>query len=132
MSRIARWSVLAGSILLLPPAAMAADGNAEAGAKVFNKCAVCHSVKDTTRKVGPTLNGVVGRTAGTLEGFRYSTAMVEAGEGGLVWTEADLAEYVAAPKIKVPGNAMAFAGLKNPQDIADVIAYIKTFSPAAQ
>lgn len=132
MSRIARKLILAGSILILPSAVMAADGNAEAGAKVFNKCAVCHSIKDTAKKVGPTLNGVVGRTAGTLEGFRYSKAMVDAGQGGLVWTEADLAEYVTAPKTKVPGNAMAFGGLKDPQDVADVVAYIKTFSPAAQ
>ncbi len=56
--------------------------------------------------------------------------MIEAGKNGLVWTEADLGEYVTNPKKKVPGNKMAFAGLQKPEDIANVIAYLKTFSPA--
>lgn len=116
----------------------AAEGDVEAGKKVFLKCAVCHGVGDVKKPVGPTLNGVIGRTAGTEPDFLakgaggYSKAMIEAGKNGLVWTEADIGEYVTNPKKKVPGNKMAFPGLQKPEDIANVIAYLKTFSPAAQ
>lgn len=117
--------------LALIPAAALADGDADAGKKVFNQCAVCHSIKDQSRRIGPTLNGVVGRTAGTVEGFSYSEAMREAGDDGLVWTEDEIAAYVADPRGKIPGNSMAFAGIKDAGNVADVIAYIKTFSPDA-
>ena len=71
--------------------------------------------------------GVVGRTAGTAESFlgHYSEAMKSAGAAGLVWDEANLAEYLRAPRLKVPGNKMAFGGLTNDDDIANVIAYLK-------
>jgi len=117
-------SALLGAALLgILPAQ--ADGDAAAGKKVFNKCMVCHNATTDKNKVGPTLMGVVGRTAGTAPNFNYSAAMKAAGEGGLVWTEANLAEYVKAPKTKVPGNKMAFPGLKEDADIANVIAYLK-------
>lgn len=127
MARAFGW--LAAALALCPAAAGAQD--VEAGATVFKKCAVCHSVKDQTRKIGPTLKGVIGRTAGTLEGFRYSGAMVLAGEGGLVWTDAEIATFITDPKKMIPGTSMAFAGLKKPEDVANVIAYIKQYSPAA-
>jgi cytochrome c len=105
-------------------AAMAQD--VEAGAAVFRKCSACHAAEAATNKVGPHLLGLFGRTAGTVEGFNYSKAMVEAGAGGLVWDEAALAEYLAAPRVKVPGGKMAFPGLKKPEDIQNVIAYLKS------
>jgi cytochrome c len=126
MARCLAWSA-AALAAILPARAMA--GDAQAGAKVFDRCAVCHSLKNATRKIGPTLNRVIGRTAGTLPDYKYSGAMVLVGEGGLVWTEDQLAEYVADPRRKVPGNAMAFGGLKNAAEVADVVAYIKQFSP---
>lgn len=78
-------------------------------------------------KTGPVLNGVIGRTAGTTEGFKYSKAMIGAGEEGLVWTVEKLDEYLTNPRQFVKGNRMSFAGLKRDKDRADVIAYLATF-----
>ncbi len=100
-----------------------------AGEKVFKKCAACHSLSpDGKSKVGPDLYGVVGRTTGTLEGFKYSEVMIKAGEDGHVWTEEELAIYLESPKRMLPGTKMTFVGLKKPEERADVIAYIKQVS----
>ncbi|RYH10711.1 c-type cytochrome [Tropicimonas sp. IMCC6043] len=97
-----------------------------AGEAVFKKCKACHMVGDGAKnRVGPALNGVVGRTAGSAEGFKYSKPMLAAGEEGLVWDEAALHEYLADPKGYIKGNKMAFAGLKKPDDVDAVIAYLK-------
>lgn len=97
------------------------------GKHVFNRCIACHEAASDRDKVGPHLMGVVGRTAGTAESFlgHYSEAMKSAGAAGLVWDEANLAEYLKAPRLKVPGNRMAFGGLGSDDDIANVIAYLK-------
>lgn len=104
-----------------------ADGDAEAGKRVFNRCMACHDGKRDVNKVGPHLVGVVGRKAGGLESFmgKYSEAMVAAGNGGLVWDEANLAAYIKAPKEFIPGNRMAFAGIKDEEDLANLIAWLK-------
>jgi len=107
-----------------------ADGDVVAGEKVFKKCAACHLVDSDEKKVGPSLAGVFGRVAGTHEGFSYSTKMVDAGAAGLVWDETTIGEYLADPKGYIKGNKMSFAGLKKPEDIANIIAYLKQFSPA--
>ncbi|MGB8814263.1 MAG: c-type cytochrome [Paracoccaceae bacterium] len=100
----------------------------EAGAKVFKKCAACHKVGEGAKSgTGPVLNGVVGRAAGTVEGFKYSSAMTEAGTGGMVWDAATLGSYLADPKAFLPKNKMSFAGLKKDEDRAAVIAYLSTF-----
>ncbi|TIT42467.1 MAG: cytochrome c family protein [Mesorhizobium sp.] len=106
-------------------AAAHADGDAALGKKVFNRCMACHDATTDHDKVGPHLLGVVGRTAGTAQNFNYSQAMKDAGAAGLVWDEANLSFYLRAPKLKVPGNKMAFSGLTNDADIANVIAYLK-------
>jgi cytochrome c len=118
---------IAGAIIvmaLLPPVAQAQD--IEAGKVVFKKCAACHNADTDANKVGPTLKGVVGRTAGTAPGYSYSKAMKDAGAAGLVWDERNLTEYLANPKAKVPANKMGFPGLKSPDDIKNVIAYLKS------
>jgi cytochrome c len=107
-----------------------AGGDAAAGATVFKKCQACHSATKPTNKVGPSLMGVVGRPIATYAGFKYSPAMIEFGAGGKVWDEATLSAYLAAPKDIVPKGRMAFAGLKKPADIANVIEYLK--SPPAE
>lgn len=108
------------------PAAAFAEGDAAAGEKVFRKCQACHMVGENAKnRVGPTLNGVVGRAAGSLEGYRYSKAMMGS---GLTWDEATLTEYLANPRKAVKGTKMAFAGLKKEQELADVIAYLKQFN----
>lgn len=125
-------STLAALVFVLSAGAAKAQ-DAEAGKKIFARCAVCHGIGDAKKPIGPTLNGVIGRTAGTEPDFAakasgYSKVMKEAGENGLVWDEANLDEYLAEPRKKLPGNKMAFAGMKNEKDRLDVIAYIKTFS----
>ena len=117
----------AAIFLLAGGLAAQAGGDAALGKKVFNRCMACHEAATDRDKVGPHLMGVVGRTAGTAESFqsRYSQAMKDAGAAGLVWDEANLAAYLKAPKLKVPGNKMAFGGLTSDDDIANVIAYLK-------
>ena len=103
---------------------------AAAGQMVFKRCAACHQVgPDAKNRVGPNLTGVVGRTAGTDEGFSYSDAMMTAGANGLVWNEETLSAYLADPKAVVKGNKMAFVGLKSEDDRKAVIAYLEAESP---
>ena len=105
-----------------------ADGDAAEGEKVFKKCKTCHQVgPDAKNRVGPELNGIVGRTAGAAEGFKYSDAMMAKAGEGFVWTEENIDAYLADPKGYIPGNKMTFAGLKKEDDREDVIAYLKTF-----
>jgi cytochrome c2 len=112
----------------LAPAA-AQQGNAADGAEVFKKCRACHDVgPEAKNKVGPMLNDVIGRTAGTVAQFAYSEANKTAGAKGLTWSEASLEKYLEDPRAFMPGTKMAFAGLKDPQDRKDLIAYLKTFS----
>ncbi len=97
--------------------------------KVFRKCQACHQIgEDAKNRVGPILNDVIERRAGTLEDFKYSDAMTEAGEEGLIWTHENIAEYLNKPRDFIPGNKMTFAGLRKEDDIEDVIAFLETFS----
>ena len=98
-------------------------GDAAHGEKVFAQCKACHVAEVGKNRVGPSLWAVVGRTAGTIPGFNYSKANKES---GITWTEDVLFSYLEAPQKYLPGTRMAFGGLKQPQDRADVIAYLKT------
>jgi cytochrome c len=105
----------------------AAAQDAAAGEKVFAKCKICHQIGEGAKNmVGPVLNGVVGRKAGTYEGYHYSDANKNS---GFTWDEATLKEYLKDPKAKVPGTKMVFPGLTSSDDIANVIAYLKQFGP---
>lgn len=99
-----------------------AEGDAEKGKKVFNKCKACHSLEAGKNKIGPSLHGLIGRPSGSIEGFNYSDAMKNA---GLTWDEATLDKYLADPKALVPGNKMVFVGVKKESQRADLIAYLK-------
>jgi cytochrome c len=101
----------------------AVAGDAEKGKKVFNKCKACHVVDQPKNKLGPHLIGIVGRTSGSVEGFKYSKALESA---NLVWDEATLDKFLAKPKAVVKGTKMSFAGLKKESERADVIAYLKS------
>lgn len=127
----ARWTclVLACATIALATHSARADGNPAAGKAVFRKCGACHAVQPGRHRVGPSLAGVVGRTAGTVEGFNYSDAMKAFGAGGGVWDEANLDAYLAKPKEFIKGNKMVFPGLKTEQERADVIAYLKSTHP---
>ena len=114
---------LAAAFLCLAAPARA-EGDAVAGKAVFRKCAPCHSVEPVNR-VGPTLAGIVGRPVASVADYGYSPAMTAFSDGGKVWNEALIAEYLMSPKAMVPGTRMTFAGLKKMEDIANLIAYLK-------
>ena len=121
--------LIATSVIALSPGrAGAQEGDATAGAAVFKKCATCHVADSDTNKVGPSLNGVLGRKAGTHPDFAYSASMKAAGDDGLVWDEATLRDYLHNPRVKVKGTKMAFVGLKDDKEITDLIAYLKQYS----
>lgn len=122
-----RTFTMALALIAVPMAAFA-EGDVEKGEKVFRKCKACHEVEAGKNKVGPSLHNVIGRTAGTVEGFKYSDAMKTAGEGGLTWTEENIDKYLSDPKGFLEKNKMAFVGLKKEDDREDVIAYLKTVS----
>lgn len=106
------------------------EGDASAGEASFRKCETCHAVGHFARnRIGPVLNGVVGRQAGTYEGYIYSAALTKAGEEGLIWTPDELAEYIREPKARVPGNKMAFIGIKDDAERDNIIAYLISISP---
>ena len=117
------FAALASGILFAVPAY--AEGDAAAGAKVFNQCKACHDVEKGVNKVGPTLKGVIGRKAGSVADYKYSEAMAAKGAEGLVWTEENLLTYLANPKAFVPKTKMAFGGLKKPEDEVNLIAFLK-------
>jgi cytochrome c len=100
-------------------------GDAAKGEKIFGQCRACHVAEEGVNRVGPSLWNLVGRTAGSIDGFKYSPANKNS---GLVWSEEQLFTYLEAPQQTIKGTYMAFAGLKKPQDRADVIAYLKTRS----
>jgi cytochrome c2 len=120
LARLAWWMPLAGAAWAGAALAQPA-GDPQAGEKVFAQCKACHTAEPGKNRIGPSLYGVVGRKAGTEPGFAYSPAMKDA---GIVWTPETLDQYLTDPKAKVPGNKMAFPGLKNPTDRANVIAYL--------
>lgn len=97
-------------------------GDPAKGKRVFAQCMTCHAVQEGRNNVGPSLYRVVGRESGTVPGFKYSDAN---SNSDVVWTEENLFDYLENPQAYIPGTIMAFPGLRNPQDRADVIAYLK-------
>ena len=113
------------AVTALPAAAQ----DAAAGQRVFNQCRACHTINAGGRSmVGPNLHGVVGREAGSVSGFRYSRPMQEKHEQDFVWTEENLRAYIRDPKAVVPGGSMSYPGLRNDQQLNDLIAYLKSQS----
>ena len=114
------------SVALAASAGNALAGDAAAGEKVFAKCKACHQIGETAKNaVGPNLNGVAGRKAGSAEGYNYSEAMKGS---GLTWDEATFKEFIKNPKAKVAGTKMVFQGLAADKDGDDVWAYLSSFA----
>lgn len=110
--------IAVAAAIAVPAAAMAADAPA-----AFSPCKMCHKIEAGGKSIGPSLHGVVGRAAGTLEGFAYSPAMKAYGK---TWDAATLSAYLADPKAAVPGNKMTFAGIKDPANVKAVVDYLAT------
>ena len=120
-----RLVLICAAAAMLAPSARAQD--AAAGEKVFAQCRACHQVGPTARNlVGPKLNGLFGRKAGTVDGYNYTDANKNS---GITWNEAVFAEYIKNPREKIPGTKMVYAGLKDEQRIKDLTAYLKQFDP---
>ncbi len=112
----------------LPVAHAASDapaGDPARGEKLYRKCLACHAINQERNKVGPHLVKIFNRPAAAVEGFRYSKALRKAGEEGLVWNAENLDKWLENPRKFIPGNRMAFAGIKKKADRADLIAYLK-------
>ncbi|MAA96813.1 MAG: cytochrome c family protein [Stappia sp.] len=118
----------AAAVALTAGQAMA-DGDAAKGEKVFRKCAACHAVGEGAKnKVGPELNGIVGRKVASVEDYKYSKAMTSFGEEHPEWTDELLHSYLEKPRNVVKGTKMAFAGLRKESERDDVIAYLEQFN----
>jgi cytochrome c len=116
--------VVTAALMVVEAGAVRAQDVA-AGDKAFNKCRACHQVGDMAKNlVGPKLNGLFGRKAGSVEGFKYSAANVKS---GVSWDEATFVNYIKDPKTAMPGNKMAFPGIKNDKEIADLTAFLGQF-----
>src|SRR5690606_38379406 len=114
------FALIAFTSLMISNASVAvAETDLARGAVVFKKCIACHELERPRNKMGPHLNGLLGRKAGSIEGYKYSQAMKEAGAAGLVWDDAKLKEFIATPKSTVPGTSMRFFGLWSESDITD-------------
>jgi len=116
--------------LLLAGLGSAQAQDAANGEKVFAQCRACHQVGETAKNaVGPVLNGLFGRKAGTVEGYNYSPANKNS---GLTWDEATFRDYIKDPRAKIPGTKMVYAGLKDEQRINDLVAYLKQFDASGK
>lgn len=110
------------------PAAPAA-GDAAAGERVFAQCRACHQVGETARNVvGPQLNGLFGRLAGSVAGFNYSPAYKTPAVASKVWSTENFAAYIRNPREVTPGTRMVFAGIRSETQIADLTAYLRQFA----
>lgn len=123
-------ALAASSLLAAFAASPAAAENLEKGAQSFRKCRACHDVgANAANKVGPALNGIFGRAAAANPGFNYSEAMKTAGAKKLVWNDETLNGYLESPGTYLPKNKMAFKGIADEAERADLIAFLKTLKP---
>jgi cytochrome c len=120
------WSAAAVTALAvcLASQASAQDGDAARGQQLFNQqCRSCHTLEKGGASVaGPNLNGMFGSKAGTAPGYEFSEAMMHS---GIIWDAASVAAYLRNPREKVPGTKMAYGGMKQASQLADMVAYLK-------
>lgn len=119
------WMAMAAAIGFLSSLGTAAaqSGDAAKGERVFAQCKACHTVEKGGRNgIGPNLFGIFGSKAGTVEGFKFSD---ELKASGIVWDDKTMAEFLKDPKGRIPGNKMVFAGIRRPDQLNDLLAYLK-------
>ena len=117
------------ALLIAGAQALVRAADPERGKRLFEQCAACHGLGDETGTDGPTLKGVIGRKAGSLEDYRYSAAMKRS---GVTWTPMTLDAYIADPQEYIKGNRMAFGGITDPAERADLIAYLEQAAKTGQ
>ena len=118
--------MLVMAALLAVSARAAAAQDVAQGKIVFNQCMICHAIgTDAQNKLGPELNGLDGRHSGTVADYAYSDADKNS---GIVWNETTFKQYIVDPRAMIPGTKMIFAGIKNPQEVNDLWAYISQFN----
>ena len=119
LRRLASWAL--SCLLLVSSLSLArADGDPAKGEEIYKRCQGCHSID--RNRIGPMHKGLFGRPAGTVPGFSYSDAMKNS---GIVWSEQTLDQFLQGPRKMVPGTKMTYAGVPDPQERADLIAYLK-------
>ena len=118
-----RWTFWIASIAAITAATPALSADANHGKELYQTCIACHS--DKPDAIGPSLKGVVGRKAAALDDFRYSAPMRRA---NLTWDDANLRAYISDPQATVQGNRMPFGGVREAQDVDDIVAYLKTLN----
>jgi cytochrome c len=128
MSNKFAFVLIAGLAAAVTSGQTALAGDAEAGAKLFKRCGTCHTVLEGKNRVGPSLFGVYGRAAASLEGFRFSPAMKAHGASGVVWNDEALDAFIANPRTAVPKTRMTSPPMKSAEDRANLIAYLKSVS----
>jgi cytochrome c len=117
--------VIFAAVLAVTSASGARAQDIAVGEKTFAVCKACHQIGEGAKNaVGPVLNGVIGRPAGTYPGFSYSDANKNS---GLTWDETTFRDYIKDPRAKIPGTKMIYAGLKDEQKTSDLLAYLKQF-----
>ena len=117
-------AILWGITMMVPFALIAQAqgvGDAQRGAQVFTQCKICHSLEAGKNMVGPSLHGLIGRKAGSAPGFAYSPAMKNS---NVTWNNDTLSKYLSDPKAFIPGDKMAFTGIKDPSKLGDLLAYL--------
>lgn len=123
-------SLFLSATLLVAGLGAAQAQDAAAGEKVFAQCRACHQIGENAKNaVGPELNGLIGRKAGSAPGYNYSAANKNS---GLTWDEATFRKYIKDPRGVVPGTKMIFAGIKDDKRIDDLIAYLKQFDASGK
>lgn len=129
MGRFFPYSLILAAICVAGIASSQEPDDPEKGAKVFSKCTGCHQIgRDAKDRIGPHLNGIYGRPAAAHDGYAYSKSMKRAGQDGLIWTNETLDAYLENPRALVSKTRMSFRGLKDAEDRAHVLAYMRSFS----
>ncbi len=117
------WLVAAVVVVAFSSSTLVRAADPDKGKAIFEQCAACHSLGDPGDYDGPSLKGVIGRKAGSLEDYRYSAAMKRS---DVTWDAGTLDTYVTDPQAFIPGNRMAFAGISDKTQREDLIAYLAT------